>query len=235
LNFQAKYVLYIGNFKLSETVITSWILVALLSLLFYFLGRNLKKEPTSKAQLLVEYLINMLNGFVKQIMGERALQVLPDMIPYLGSLFVFFMTSNLTGLFGLRSPTADLDTTVAWSSITIVLLYYTALKTQGLSWFKGLAQPFILFLPMNILGEIARPISLSFRPFGNIAGGTIIMALIYATLGWISGFIPAISIPIGQFIIPVPLHIYFDVFSGVLQAFIFMMLTMVFVANEAAE
>ena len=87
-------------------------------------------------------------------------------------------------------------------------------------------------LPLNIIGEIARPISLTFRPFGNILGGTVIMALLYQFLGFLSGLIPGVTISIFQFAIPVPLHLYFDLFSGVLQSFIFVTLTMVFVGSE---
>jgi len=90
-----------------------------------------------------------------------------------------------------------------------------------------------IFLPINIVGEIARPISLSFRPFGNIMGGTIIMSLVYQFLGYLSTLIPNVTIPFGQLVIPVPLHLYFDIFAGCLQAFIFIMLTMVFVGSEA--
>ncbi|MFQ6847409.1 MAG: F0F1 ATP synthase subunit A [Clostridium perfringens] len=89
-------------------------------------------------------------------------------------------------------------------------------------------------LPLNIIGESEAYI-LSFRPFGNILGGAVIMALLYQFLGWLSTLIPGISIPIGQLVIPVPLHLYFDLFAGVLQAFIFIMLTMVFVGNAAEE
>ena len=86
-------------------------------------------------------------------------------------------------------------------------------------------------LPMNIVSEIARPISLTFRPFGNILGGAVIMSLVYQFLGFLSTLIPGVTIPFGQLLIPVPLHLYFDLFAGVLQAFIFVMLTMVFVGS----
>ena len=94
-------------------------------------------------------------------------------------------------------------------------------------------EPVPLLLPLNIIGEIARPISLTFRPFGNILGGTVIMGLLYQFLGFISTLIPNVSIPFLQFLIPVPLHFYFDLFAGCLQAFIFVMLTMVFVSDAA--
>ena len=96
-------------------------------------------------------------------------------------------------------------------------------------------EPVPFLLPLNIIGEIAKPISLSFRPFGNILGGAVIMALLYQFLGWLSSLIPGVSIPIGQLIIPVPLHLYFDLFSGFIQTTVFIFLTMIFVSQEGPE
>ena len=233
MNYQAKYILRIGDFWLSETVIVSWIIIAFLAIASYLLTRNLKKEPTSKVQVFLEFAITSLNKLVKETMGGRAIKTLPFIIPYICSLFLFFLFSNIIGLVGLRSPTVDLDTTLAWATITVVMIYYTALKNKGMGFFKGFIDPVPIFLPINIVGEIARPISLSFRPFGNIMGGTIIMSLVYQFLGYLSTLIPNVTIPFGQLVIPVPLHLYFDIFAGCLQAFIFIMLTMVFVGSEA--
>jgi len=233
MNYQAKYILRIGDFWLSETVIVSWIIIAFLAIASYLLTRNLKKEPTSKVQVFLEFAITSLNKLVKETMGERAIKTLPFIIPYICSLFLFFLFSNIIGLVGLRSPTVDLDTTLAWATITVVMIYYTALKNKGMGFFKGFIDPVPIFLPINIVGEIARPISLSFRHFGNIMGGTIIMSLVYQFLGYLSTLIPNVTIPFGQLVIPVPLHLYFDIFAGCLQAFIFIMLTMVFVGSEA--
>ncbi|RDY23570.1 ATP synthase F0 subunit A [Romboutsia maritimum] len=229
----AQWVLYFGNFKLSETVVVSWIIMAGLIIASYFLTRNLKLVPTSKVQIMLEFVIKSIANLVTDTMGEKTIKRMPNMIPYLGSLFFFFACSNLIGLLGFKSPTTDVDTTLAWSLITIFLLYYAGIKFRGLSYFKDLMEPIPLMLPLNLVGEIARPISLTFRPFGNILGGSVIMGLLYSFLGYVSELIPGISIPIGQLIIPVPLHLYFDMFAGVLQAFIFVMLTMVFVGSAA--
>lgn len=130
MNYQAKYILRIGDFWLSETVIVSWIIIAFLAIASYLLTRNLKKEPTSKVQVFLEFAITSLNKLVKETMGERAIKTLPFIIPYICSLFLFFLFSNIIGLVGLRSPTVDLDTTLAWATITVVMIYYTALKKQ---------------------------------------------------------------------------------------------------------
>lgn len=220
-----------GNFRVSTTVTTSWLIIAVLAVVSYFLTRNLKKVPTSKVQIFLEYAVITLKNLVTSTMGEKAVKQMPNMVPYIGSLFVFFVCSNLIGLLGFRSPTTDLDTTLAFSLITVFLIYYGGIKDKGLGYLKGFLDPIPLMLPMNIVSEIARPISLSFRPFGNILGGAVIMSLIYQFLGWLSTLVPGVTIPFAQFAIPVPLHLYFDLFAGVLQSFIFVMLTMVFVSN----
>ena len=128
-----------------------------------------------------------------------------------------------------------LDTTVAWALITFFMIYVMGVKFKGMAYFKGLLEPTPLMAPHNIIGEFARPISLSFRPFGNILGGSIIMSLFYKMLEYFSSMIPSLKIPVGEFLIPVPLHLYFDLFAGSLQAFIFIMLTMVFVSGATQE
>lgn len=223
--------LQIGGFKISTTVTTSWIIMAALIIASYFLTRNLKKVPTSKVQIFLEFAVTSLKNLVTTTMGDKAVKQMPDMIYYIGSLFLFFACSNLIGLLGFRSPTTDIDTTLAWSLITVFLIYFAGIKDKGLSYFKGMLEPIPLMLPMNIVSEIARPISLTFRPFGNILGGAVIMSLVYQFLGFLSTLIPGVIIPFGQLLIPVPLHLYFDLFAGVLQAFIFVMLTMVFVGS----
>ncbi len=232
---QARWILYFGDFKISETVVVSWIIIAALALISYLLTRNLKKVPTSKVQIFLEFAVSSLNNMVTDTMGENTVRKIPNIVPYLGSLFLFFACSNLIGLLGFRSPTTDLDTTLAWAMITFFMIYYAGIKFHGLAYFKGLLEPIPFLLPLNIIGEIAKPISLSFRPFGNILGGAVIMALLYQFLGFVSTLIPGVSIPFAQLVIPVPLHLYFDLFAGLLQSFIFIMLTMVFVGNAAEQ
>ncbi|MCR8746061.1 F0F1 ATP synthase subunit A [Romboutsia lituseburensis] len=228
---QAKWVIFFNNFKISETVVTSWIIIAALALVSFLLTRNLKKVPTSKVQIMLEFVVGMISNLVTDTMGEKAVKRMPNMIPYIGSLFLFFACSNLIGLLGFRSPTTDLDTTLAWALITFFMIYYAGVKFNGFGYFKGLLEPNPLLLPLNLIGELAKPVSLSFRPFGNILGGAVIMKLLYDFLAYLSTLMPGISIPFAQLIIPVPLHLYFDIFAGLLQSFIFIMLTMVFVGN----
>jgi len=233
--YQAKYIIYIGNFKISETIVTQWLIMLFLTVLALILTRNLKPIPETRRQHFVEWAVGSLRSFVTGVMGENFITRMPDMVYYIGTIILFFAISDIVTLVGLRSPTTDLDTTAAWASMTVALIYIMGVKFKGPSYFKGFLEPTPLLLPLNLIGELARPISLAFRPFGNILGGSIIMALFYQLLGFVSELIPNVSIPFGQLAIPVPLHMYFDVFAGLLQAFIFSMLTMVFVSSAADE
>lgn len=231
--YQARYLLYIGDFKLSETIIVQWIIMLALILISLYMTRGLKKNPDTKRQLLLEWFVGGIRGYVTEMMGQKFVSRVPNIVPYIGSIFLFFILSNLSGLFGFKSPTTDLDTTVGWASITVGMMYVMGVKFKGPSYFKEFIEPTPVMLPLNIVGEMARPISLSFRPFGNILGGTIIMGLVYKLMEFISTLIPNLEIPIGQVALPVPLHLYFDIFAGSLQAFIFMTLTLVFVGGAA--
>ncbi|HBB29894.1 MAG TPA: F0F1 ATP synthase subunit A, partial [Clostridiales bacterium] len=132
-------------------------------------------------------------------------------------------------IIGIRPPTADVNTTMALAIITFCMINYNAVRSKGLgARLKGLTEPMFLLTPINIIGEIATPISLGFRLFGNIVGGLIIMELFYNMLELFSTAIfGANALPIFQLVIPLPFHIYFDLFAGLLQSFIFAMLTMV--------
>lgn len=233
--YQAKYVLYLGNIKISETIVVQWLIMLMLIVAALILSRGLQKYPTSKRQHFLEWSIGSLRNLVTETMGNKFVDRVPWITSYIGTLLLFFVSSDLITLLALKSPTTDLDTTVGWAIITFFMIYIMGVKFKGIKYFKEFIEPTPLMLPLHLIGELSRPISLSFRPFGNILGGTIIMGLVYQLLAFISTLIPHMSIPVGQFLIPIPLHMYFDLFAGSLQAFIFIMLTMVFVSSAAAE
>ena len=148
---------------------------------------------------------------------------------------MFLLLGNLIGLFGLRPITADINITFALASITFFLIQYSAIKNRSFKgYIKNMSQPYVFMLPINLIGEIAFPISLSFRLFGNITGGTIIMMLAYSGLEKLSAIVSE-KIPFFMIAAPIPLNMFFDIFEGVLQAFIFTMLTMVFIAHGIPE
>jgi F-type H+-transporting ATPase subunit a len=210
------FVIPIGNgIPVTQTVTTTWFIMALLLGLSIFLTRKLETRP-GKKQVIAEILVDGIYNLTETTMGKQ----FKNFAPYIGTILLLVGISNISGLFGLRPPTSDLNTTLGLALITFVLIHITGIRYKGVGgYLKGFLEPMPFLLPINLMGEIATPISLSFRLFGNILGGLIIMTLVYQALGWFS-------------LIPVPaiLHMYFDLFAGLLQSFIFGMLTMVFVS-----
>lgn len=175
------------------------------------------KEVPTGLQNVVEFAVETLQGFVNSSMGQHGKKY----INYVGTLFLFILLSNISGLFGLRPPTADYGTTFSLALITFVMIQYNNIKYNKLGAITGLFQPIWFLFPINLIGEIATPVSMSLRLFGNVMAGTVMMALYY-------GLLPIFA-KIG---IPAALHVYFDLFSGAIQAYVFAMLTMVFITQK---
>ena len=178
------------------------------------------EEVPTGLQNIVELAVETLEGFVNSSMGKNGRKY----ICYVGTLFLYILLSNISGLFGLRPPTADYGTTFSLALITFVMIQYNNLKYNKIGAFTGLFQPIWFLFPINLIGEIATPVSMSLRLFGNVMAGTVMMALYY-------GLLPLFA-KIG---IPAFLHVYFDLFSGAIQAYVFSMLTMVFITDKIGE
>lgn len=227
----------LGGIPVTETIVNGWIVMAIITLVCFILGRNLSVRNPSKRQIVAEKLYAMLSSLVSDTMGKHNMFFLP----YIGALFSYSILSSLSGLVGLRAPTGDLNTTIGFALVAFFLIQFYNIKNKGvLGWLKGFTEPVVFLTPLNIISEIANPISMAFRHFGNIASGIVITTLIYGALSALSktllGWIPILgSIPFFQAGIPAFLSIYFDVFTSFLQAYIISMLTMVYVgsANEA--
>ncbi len=228
-----------GGIPITETTVNCWIVMAVITGLCIWLGSNLKIKPTTKRQIVAEKLVSMLYNLVEGVMGKRYIWF----APYIGALFSMSIFGSLSSLFGLRPYTADLSTTLAWAVLTTVMVWIFAIKESGFfRWLKGFAEPVPFILPINIISEIANPISMSFRHFGNIAASMVITSLVYGGLASLSklvlSFIPNTflnSIPLLQLGIPAIASIYFDLFGSFLQAYIICMLTMVNVSNTSAD
>jgi F-type H+-transporting ATPase subunit a len=175
------------------------------------------QEVPTGLQNVVEFAVETLQGFVDSSMGQHGKKYMN----YVGTLFLFILLSNISGLFGLRPPTADYGTTFSLALITFVMIQYNNIKYNKLGAITGLFQPIWFLFPINLIGEIATPVSMSLRLFGNVMAGTVMMALYY-------GLLPIFA-KIG---IPAALHVYFDLFSGAIQAYVFAMLTMVFITQK---
>lgn len=226
-----------GGIPVTETVVNMWVIMAIIVGVCIFLTRGMAIVPNRKRQIVAEELVKMLNGFVGDTMGERHL----NYAPYIGTLFTLSILGSLSSLFGLRPYTADLSVTLGWALVTFFMVQIANIKSKGVGgWLKGFLDPVPVMLPINIVSEIANPISMSFRHFGNIAAGMVITSLLYGALASLSAvvlqWIPNAfinSIPIFQLGVPAILSIYFDLFTSFLQAYIITMLTMVFVSSAS--
>lgn len=233
----------LGDLQISETLVVSWIVMALITGLCIWLTHDLKVEKISKRQAVAEMLVEMANKFVIGNAGEK----FRKLIPFVAALFATNgVVSNLISLIGLRSPTADLSTEAAWAIVVFIMITAQKIKTSGIGgYLKGFTTPIAVMTPFNVLSELATPISLACRHFGNILSGVVINALIYGALALASskllGLLPGVlggvlsQIPILSVGLPAITSVYFDWFSGVMQAFIFCMLTVMYIANAAEE
>ena len=208
-------------------ITTSHVCILLVMLLLvgfaYAANRKIKKatDVPDTFQNIVELVVESLDRMVENVMGSNA----KYFANYVGTIFCFILLSNISGLLGLRPPTADYGTTLALALMTFSIITFQKFKHQHVSGvIKGLCDPWPFWAPINLIGDVAIPVSMSLRLFANILSGTMMMALIYgllpkvATIAW-----------------PAALHAYMDVFSGALQAYVFAMLTMVFIANAAGD
>ena len=210
------------TWNLTESVIVQWIVMLIILAICLILGTGLKVVPTTRRQALAETLVNFVNDMVDGSMGTkyRAYR------SYIGILIVYVVLCNLISLVGLRAPTADVSVTGTLAIITFFMTQYNRAKTGGVKgYFKAFLDPLPFMLPSNIIGEISNPVSMALRLFGNMVAGMVIGGLIYFALG---NVMPPV-------VIPAVASLYFDIFSGVIQAYIFTMLTMSYITNAECE
>ena len=163
----------LGDLQISETLVVSWIVMALITGLCIWLTHDLKVEKISKRQAVAEMLVEMANKFVIGNAGEK----FRKLIPFVAALFATSVVSNLISLIGLRSPTADLSTEAAWAIVVFIMITAQKIKTSGIGgYLKGFTTPIAVMTPFNVLSELATPISLACRHFGNILSGVVINA-----------------------------------------------------------
>ena len=274
-----------GGIPITQTTVSSFLVTAALVIACIALGKNLQKRPTG-IQVLVEKGVSMIYNLTESAMGKHN----AHWAPFMGTLFLSSICGSLIGMTGfLRSVTADLSCTLVWAVMVSVVIWYNSIKNNGfVGWLKGFTEPIVVMTPMNIISEIAQPISMAFRHFGNVAGGGVITSIIYtafalvsslvlnwiASVGWLMGVILMAvgvtlwlilgkrklifkilagiflalglfgllqatgilsGVPILALGIPAVLSVYFDVFSGFVQALVFTLLSMVYIAGSTAE
>ncbi|NLL77864.1 MAG: F0F1 ATP synthase subunit A [Clostridiales bacterium] len=205
-----------GGIPVMESVVVTWIIMAVLTLLSIVLVRNLEVENVGRKQLMLEAAIGGLYQFFDGCVGRHGRRY----IPYLITAALYIGLANLIGLFGFKPPTKDLNVTIALALISIILIEVAGFRQKGLKGFlKSFAQPIAIMLPINILELFIRPLSLCMRLFGNVLGSFVVMELIKL-------LVPAV--------VPVAFSLYFDIFDGLIQAYVFVFLTSLFV-GEALE
>lgn len=272
----------LGGIPVTQTTVSSFLVALILALVGIWLGKDLQKRPSAK-QVIAEKGVSVLYDLTVSVMGKHNAR----WVPFVGTIFLSSICGSLIGLTGfLRSSTADLSCVLTWSIMVSVVIWASSIKQNGfLGWLKGFAEPIAVMTPMNLISEIAQPMAMAFRHFGNIAGGGIITSIIYtglsllsaavlnlvASAGWLMGavlmacgvallvlgrkkkklilkILSAVSFFVGLFGllqalgilsgvpvlavgIPAVLSIYFDVFSAFVQAFVFTLLSMVYIAG----
>ncbi|HBC95607.1 MAG TPA: F0F1 ATP synthase subunit A [Clostridium sp.] len=204
------------KFDITSSIFYQWIIIAVLTVLAIWATKDLKKVPDKK-QTVVEMLVQTFNSLVKENMGKSY----KNFVPYIGTLAIFLLTMNLLGLIGFKPPTLDISVVSAFALITFVIVQANAIQKIGVGhYFLAYFSPFVPMLPLNLLERIMLPVSLTLRLFGNMTASVVIVDLIYNKLG-------NVAFGLGQLVIPIPFHAYFDAFDGTIQMIIFMMLTMV--------
>ena len=276
----------LGGINITQTTVSHLIVTIFLCSLSIYLGKRLKSRPDG-LQVMVEKGVMMLQNMVVESMGAHNVH----WTPFIGTIFLSSICGSLIGLTGfLRSSTADLSCTMVWALMVTAIIWYNNIKNNGfVGWLKGFTEPIAVMTPMNIIGEIAQPVSMAFRHFGNVAGGGVITTLIYTSLslasaavlnlltasGWIMSAVLLVAaavafllwkkngkkfplvvgilcgvmgifglleatglltgVPILAYGLPAVLSCYFDLFSGFVQAYVFTLLTMVYISGSLPE
>ncbi len=205
-----------GGIKVMESVVVTWIVMAVLILIAFIMTRNLKTQNISKRQAVAELIYTKLTGMVGNMLGEEGKRY----TTYLITVLLYIGLSNIIGLFGFKSPTKDLNVTLALAVMSIILVEAAGIYQKGVKkWLKSFTQPIAIVTPFNILDVFTRPLSLCMRLFGNVLGAFVIMELLKIV-------VPAV--------VPAVFCLYFDLFDGLLQAYVFVFLTSLYI-KEAVE
>ena len=228
-----KIPLPLGGLPITESQVNSWMIMISLIGLCLFLTHGIKEKADTKRQHAAEWIVEMAEKLVNESMGE----FFSGFAPFIASILALSAFSSLSALLGLYAPTSDLNVTAGWAILVFILITYYKLKAGPIVYLKSFAEPVAFFAPMNLISEFATPVSMAFRHYGNVLSGSVIAVLIASglqgltamILGWLPGFLG--TFPFLQIGIPAILSLYFDLFSGCLQAYIFAMLTMMYVSG----
>ena len=222
----------VQDLPITESQIHSWLVMIAITGLCLFLTHGIKEKADTKRQHIAEWIVENSQKLVDENMGTY----FSGFAPFIAAILSLSAFSSLLALFGLYAPTSDVNVTAGWAILVFILITYYKMKCGPLVYVKSFADPPLL-APLNIISEFATPVSMAFRHYGNVLSGSVISVLLAVglqglssiILGKLPGFLG--EFPFLQIGIPAVLSIYFDVFSGLLQAYIFAMLTMLYVAG----
>ncbi len=227
----------IQDFPITESQVNSWlVLITIFGVCLYF-THGIRAGVETTRQLAAEWVVEKTQNMVRANMGDD--KYFGGFPPFIAAIMALSAFSSLITLIGLYPPTSDMNVVAGWAIIVFVLITYYKMKCGPLHYLASFCDPPPL-APLNIISEVATPVSMAFRHYGNIISGSVISVLVATALqglskmilGWLPGFLA--DIPFLQVGLPAILSIYFDVFSGCLQAFIFAMLTMLYVSGAFA-
>ncbi len=207
-------VFHIGTFPIHQPVFWTWVIMALLSIASFILTRNLQKIPRG-AQHFLEVAINWVESLITVDIGSAR----KVFVPLILMTALYVGVANMIGVIpGAYSPTEDLSTTLALALLIYVLGHVASIVKKGFrTWLKGFFEPYFIMLPLNIAGEVSEFISHSFRLYGNIFGGGILLGVIYM---------------MAPYIVPVPLMAWFGIAMGIIQTAVFTLLASVYIQNK---
>ena len=226
-----------GGLPITESQVNSWLVLISIFFLCLFLTHGMKTRDMSKRQIIAEWLVGQVEGLVKSNMGDYFI----GFAPFVAAILGLSALSSLMTLFGLFPPTSDINIVGGWAILVFFLITYYKFKCGPIIYAKSFGEPVPFLAPLNIISEFATPVSMAFRHYGNVLSGSIISVLVAVGLsnlskllfGWLPGAVG--EFPFLRIGIPAILSVYFDLFSGALQAFIFAMLTMLYVAGGFPE
>ena len=218
LECETVFTIPIGDgIPVAESVVVTWIIMAVMLIFCFIMTRNLKVRNISRRQAVIETIVVKLQNLTGSMVGERG----KALTPYLTTILMYITLANICGIFGFKSPTKDLNVTIALALMSIILVQAAGIKYLGFGgWLKRFTQPIGVVTPFNILDLVTRPLSLCMRLFGNVLGAFVIMKLLEA---------------VAPVVAPAIFSIYFDLFDGILQAYVFVFLTSLYIKEEIEE
>lgn len=225
------------NLPITESQVNSALVIITIFFLCLYFTHGLAVKASLKRQLIVEWIVNQTQSLVKTNMSDY----FAGFAPFVAAIMGLSAFSSLLALLGMYAPTADINIVGGWAILVFILITYYKMKCGPIHYIKSFGDPVPFLSPLNIISEVATPVSMAFRHYGNVLSGAVISVLVAAGLqglsnmlfGWLPGFLG--EIPFLQVGLPAILSIYFDLFSGCLQAFIFAMLTMLYISSGFPE